>query len=152
MTAMTPEITETIRKFGHPATLIGETEWWVALFRRKQATLGALVLAAKCPVTAFSALPGEAFADLGVATRAVETALKAFVAYEKINYLMLMMVDPNPHFHVLPRYSAPRLFGGVSLPDFGWPGPPLLDRAIELPKDAEAAAIDGLRTHFAKPS
>ena len=32
--------------------------------------------------------------------------LRGFVAYERINYLMLMMVDPDVHFHVIPRYTA----------------------------------------------
>lgn len=147
---MTPQATPAMEKFGYPATLVSETKWWAIQFRRKQATLGSLVLAAKCPVAAFSALPGEAFADLGEATRLIETALSAYVAYERINYLMLMMVDPNPHFHVIPRYSMPRERYGLLVPDPGWPGPPALDRAAELPPDAEAAAIAELRALFEK--
>jgi diadenosine tetraphosphate (Ap4A) HIT family hydrolase len=48
---------------------------------------------------------------------------------------MLMMVDPNVHFHVIPRYSEPRSWGGIDFPDAGWPGPPRvdLDRAMRHP-------------------
>ena len=53
----------------------------------------------------FSALPGEAYKEMGAVVADIERALKAAFAYEKINYLMLMMVDPNVHFHVIPRYS-----------------------------------------------
>jgi len=55
-----------------------------------------------------------------------------FVAYERINYLMLMMVDPNVHFHVIPRYSEPRHWEGLEFPDAGWPGPPQLSSAVAL--------------------
>ena len=47
--------------------------------------------------------------------------------FERINYLMLMMVDPDVHFHVLPRYGSARTFAGVTFEDAGWPGPPRLD-------------------------
>jgi diadenosine tetraphosphate (Ap4A) HIT family hydrolase len=146
---MKPTITPTMEKFGHPATLIGETIWWAAEFRRKQITLGALVLAAKCDVAAFSALPAEAFADLKNAVARVEAALGSFSAYERINYLMLMMVDPHPHFHVIPRYAAPRRFAGLEFSDHGWPGPPALDRVVDLPKAAEDRAIADLRALWA---
>jgi diadenosine tetraphosphate (Ap4A) HIT family hydrolase len=45
---------------------------------------------------------------------------------------MLMMVDPNVHFHVIPRYSTPRRWKDVEFPDCGWPGPPRLDTAVRL--------------------
>ena len=45
---------------------------------------------------------------------------------------MLMMVDPNVHFHVIPRYPGERQWEGVDFPDAGWPGPPDLKSAIAL--------------------
>jgi len=38
---------------------------------------------------------------------------------------MLMMVDPDVHFHVLPRYENPREFGGRTHNDRFWPKPPI---------------------------
>ena len=99
---------ETIRKFGYPATLIAQFDHWVVLLRPAQPTLGALVLAAKSDATAFGDLAAEAHAELAIATKAIESALAQAVGYAKINYLMLMMVDPQVHFHVLPRYEGSR--------------------------------------------
>jgi len=43
-----------------------------------------------------------------------------------------MMVDPNVHFHVIPRYGHARQWGGMDFPDAGWPGPPHLGTAVAL--------------------
>ena len=122
----------TIEAFGWPDSLVREYEHWVVLVRPAQVTLGSLVLAAKSEATAYGDLPAEAFAEQGEIVAAIERALRAFVAYEKINYLMLMMVDPNPHFHVLPRYSETRRWSGLEFPDAGWPKAPQLGTSVAL--------------------
>lgn len=122
----------TVEKFGYPATLLAEFEHWLILLRPGQVTLGSLVLAAKRDATAYHQLPREAFAEQADAIVAIEATLKGFCAYERINYLMLMMVDPNVHFHVIPRYSGSREWNGIEFPDAGWPGAPQLDAAIKL--------------------
>ena len=130
----------TIVKFGYPATLLREFDHWVILLRPAQVTLGSLVLAAKSDATAYGALPREAFAEQADAVAAIERALAAFTRYERINYLMLMMVDPNVHFHVIPRYSEARSWEGIEFPDSGWPGPPQLGGAIAL-SEAQIEAL-----------
>jgi diadenosine tetraphosphate (Ap4A) HIT family hydrolase len=135
----------TIDKFGFPATLVKEFEHWVVLLRPAQVTLGSLVLAAKSDATAYSALAVEAFTDQAEAVKAIEAALRQFSRYERINYLMLMMVDPNVHFHVIPRYSDMRTWGGIDFPDPGWPGPPRLDAALQL----EEGSRDSLAAELA---
>ena len=122
----------TANKFGYPRSLVAETGSWLALARPSQPTLGALVLVCKEPAEAFSELSAAAFADLQVAIRGVEHALSRLVGYARINYLMLMMVDRDVHFHVLPRYEGERSFEGRAFPDHGWPGPPKLAPAVEL--------------------
>lgn len=130
----------TALKFGYPASLVAEYGHWLVLLRPAQATLGALVAVAKDKAEAFSCLPAEAFAELARVSRDVEAALSAFVGYERINWLMLMMVDRDVHFHILPRYSAPRRFGQGEFPDAGWPGVPDLSRSV-TPGQQEAEAI-----------
>ena len=76
--------------------------------------------------TAFSKISPEAFAELPTVLRGMEASLSRAFAYNKINYLMLMMVDPEVHFHVIPRYDAPRSFIQQQFLDQGWPGPPEL--------------------------
>jgi diadenosine tetraphosphate (Ap4A) HIT family hydrolase len=115
---------ETILRFGYPATLVAELEHWVVLLRRHQATLGALILACRDDVTAFAEISPGAFAELGTATRLIEDLLGRTFAYDKINYLMLMMVDPHVHFHVIPRYGRSVDFEGVTFEDPGWPKVP----------------------------
>ena len=123
---------ETMLNFGYPASLIHEYEHWAVLLRPAQVTLGSLVLVAKSEATAFGHLPPEAFAELAAVTRDIEGTLGNEVAYEKINYLMLMMVDPNVHFHVFPRYSGTRTIDDVTIRDAAWPGPPDLKSAPDL--------------------
>ena len=124
---------DTMRKFGYPESLIREYEHWVVLLRPAQVTLGSLVLAAKGDATAFGQLPPAAHAELATVTKEIEAALLTEIGYEKINYLMLMMVDPHVHFHVLPRYEGSKPFNGADLRDAGWPGQPELKSAVTLP-------------------
>ena len=135
---------ETIVKFGWPASLIAEFAHWVVLLRPAQPTLGSLVLAAKSDATAFGDLPAEAHAELKTVTGAIEAALRAAVGYQKINYLMLMMVDPHVHFHVLPRYEGERSGGGLTVRDAGWPGQPDLSAAVT----SDAALRDWVASYF----
>jgi diadenosine tetraphosphate (Ap4A) HIT family hydrolase len=122
----------TLAKFGYPETLLKDFTHWVILRRRAQVTLGALVLVSKHDVTALSALPAEAYAELKSCTSILENALRMFQPFDKINYLALMMVDPHVHFHVLPRYASEQTFEGLFFRDGGWPGMPDLKQVPEL--------------------
>ena len=138
----------TIEKFGWPATLIAEYRHWVVLLRPAQPTLGSLILAAKSDATAFGDLPVEAHAELKIATAAIETALTQAVRYQKINYLMLMMVDPHVHFHVIPRYEGVRNEEGLSITDAGWPGQPDLSQTVKLDSPQQASLVRWLQPLF----
>jgi diadenosine tetraphosphate (Ap4A) HIT family hydrolase len=127
-------------KFGDPVTRIAQTDRWTVLLRPKQPTFGSLVLVCREPVQAFGQVSAQGFAELGGIVARVEATLRGFVAYGRINYLMLMMVDPDVHFHVIPRYAGSRNFGALSFADAGWPGPPALEPAVAL----DTATIDGL--------
>lgn len=137
---------QTAAKFGYPETLIRDYRRWCVLLRPAQATLGALVLVSKDDARRFPDISSEAFIELAVATREIETALATFRPFDKINYLMLMMVDPDVHFHVLPRYQATQAFDGTSYPDPGWPGPPDLKHAVKPEGEARARLIEALRS------
>jgi diadenosine tetraphosphate (Ap4A) HIT family hydrolase len=113
-----------MQRFEYPALLVGDFRHWCLTLRRHQVTLGALVLMAKSEATAFSDLDQAAFTELAGITASIEHGLKTAFGYDKINYLMLMMVDPNVHFHVFPRYAEPRQFGGLAFEDAGWPKAP----------------------------
>lgn len=136
---------QTATRFGYPDTLIREYEHWLVLLREQQITLGSLVLCARSEATEFAALPPAAFAELGAIIPDIERVLRAAVSFEKINYLMLMMSDPNVHFHVLPRYDGERSAAGLTIADLGWPKAPNLAET----RDVDAAERDALCSHLA---
>jgi len=139
---------DTIRRFGYPDTLIAEYRHWVVLLRPEQPTLGSLIVAAIGEAKAFAELPAEAFAELRTVVGHVEAALRAAVGYEKINYLMLMMVDPHVHWHVIPRYEGERESDGIAIPDQGWPKAPQLGGALALNSQQTEALGGWLRSQW----
>ena len=143
---------QTLATFGYPTTLLCEYEHWCVCLRPKQATLGALVLIAKSDVTTFSELPRTAFDELARVTRHIEHVLGEQFRYEKINYLMLMMKDPQVHFHVLPRYSDQRIFAGTAFTDPGWPGPPEFGHVNGIEDQVYTRLIDDLKAMFSTMS
>ena len=139
---------DTILRFGYPDTLIAEYRHWLVLLRPAQPTLGALVLASSSDARRFSDLSPPAFAELGRVVADIEQALGAAVRYDKINYLMLMMVDPHVHWHVVPRYDGVREAEGLAIADTGWPKLPQLGDALALDPARIAALREWLRSHW----
>ena len=139
---------DTARKFGHPATLIAEYDHWLVQIRPAQATLGALVLICKDEADSFSRISPQAFAELGPVTTYIETALARFNPYERLNWLMLMMVDRDVHFHVIPRYSAPQRFADMEFPDPAWPGPPDLSLAVKPDPELLQKLVNAMKANW----
>jgi diadenosine tetraphosphate (Ap4A) HIT family hydrolase len=141
-------INATIAKFGYPHTLVREYQHWLVLLRPSQVTLGSLVLAANSPATAYGDLPSSAFAEQAIVIADIERALTRACDYDRINYLMLMMVDPHVHFHVIPRYDGSRTLDGLNIADAGWPGPPDLKSATPLDASRIASFRDAIAACF----
>ncbi len=140
----------TLVKFGYPGSLVCDYRYWCVLLRPAQATLGALVLAAKSEKKAFSDLPGEAFSEFPLVVREIEHGLATFHPYDRINYLMLMMVDPHVHFHVLPRYAKAQRFDGIHFADPGWPGPPDFKSATDVPEGVRDSLLQAVQRSWPK--
>jgi diadenosine tetraphosphate (Ap4A) HIT family hydrolase len=141
---------ETARKFGYPDSVIHEFDHWLVQLRPAQVTLGSLVLVCKDDAASFGAISAAASTELQTATNAIETALATLFANDKINYLMLMMVDPDVHFHVLPRYATARDFGGASWEDAAWPGPPDITSALAFSDEQKRELLGTLRGSFTR--
>ena len=103
----------------------------MVLVREPQVTMGSLVLICKEDAEAFADVSAEAFAEQKKAVSDIEATLKAapFDAV-KMNYLMLMMKDPQVHYHVFPRPLEEKSFDGITFSDP--PGPPDMTNATEL--------------------
>lgn len=147
---MTAPPNATMVKFGHPESAVVETPSWSVQVRPQQPTLGSLVLVCREAVTAFGQVSPAAFADLQGVIAQVESVLTRFTGYQKINYLMLMMVDPDVHFHVIPRYEGVRTWQGLDFSDAGWPGPPALGSVVALDAAATSSMVAELRTLWAE--
>jgi diadenosine tetraphosphate (Ap4A) HIT family hydrolase len=128
------------QKFRIPGFTVREYRHWLWSLRPVHSTLGASVISARRHAPHFSDMTAEECAELAAVVKDLETRLKSAFDYDKINYLMLMMVDPHVHFHVLPRYADLREFGGITWTDEGWPKPPNSAVGREL-TDAQAAAM-----------
>jgi diadenosine tetraphosphate (Ap4A) HIT family hydrolase len=129
----------TLYKFGYPDSAIADGTCWAVLLRPAQVTLGSLVLVCKEPVQAFSELSQQSFSELRELTGRIERSLKRAFAFDKINYLMLMMVDPDVHFHVIPRYAQERNFAETVFRDPAWPGQPDLSQANDVNDETRVA-------------
>ncbi|MBW2314257.1 MAG: HIT family protein [Deltaproteobacteria bacterium] len=138
----------TAEKFGYPESLLTRFSHWLVLLRPAQPTLGSLVLVCTDDAAQFGGISPEAATELQQATAQIERALARAFANDKINYLMLMMVDPDVHFHVLPRYEGAREFGGASFEDASWPGPPDITARLPLDEAQHQELAAFLRGHF----
>lgn len=139
---------KTIENFGYPASLVEEYTHWVVLLRPQQATLGALILACKEDVLAFGEISEQAHTEMKRITSDLETCLKKCFGYQKMNYMMLMMVDPDVHFHVLPRYATTQKFERVMFDDPGWPALPNLGHAAQVSDTCRAALLSHLKENW----
>jgi diadenosine tetraphosphate (Ap4A) HIT family hydrolase len=135
-------------KFGYPDSLLAEFSHWLVLLRPAQVTLGSVVLLCKDEAGRFGDISVEAATELKQATARIEEVLSAAFHYDKINYLMLMMVDPDVHFHVLPRYAEERAYQGAVFTDLAWPGPPVITSAQDVDTDVLSALTRDLRDRF----
>jgi diadenosine tetraphosphate (Ap4A) HIT family hydrolase len=139
----------TAEKFGYPDALVARSEHWLVLVRPVQPTLGSLVLVCTEPARRFGEIGAAAGADLVAVADRIERALARCFEHDRLNYLMLMMVDPDVHFHVLPRYESARELAGGRFEDASWPGPPDLSRTLTLTDAQRAELTARLRDGFA---
>ena len=119
-------MTQILNTFNFDNLLIKDYSNWYLLLRNDQVTLGSMVLIEKSFHKKLSDISDESFKEFGEIVKEVELSLKNLFQYEKINYLILMMKDPEVHYHIIPRYSQKKNFNYIDFNDDGWPGVPNL--------------------------
>lgn len=107
--------------FDEKNNLIKEYKHWKLLIRNRDTTLGNCVAITKRHLEHFSDIAPEEMTEFTQVVKDIEKSLKQSFAYDKINYLMLMMKDKHTHFHIIPRYSVPKNFAGIDWTDDEWP-------------------------------
>jgi diadenosine tetraphosphate (Ap4A) HIT family hydrolase len=113
-------------KFRVAELLVLDSGAWSWSVRPGQPTLGAGVLSLNRHALQLSDVSASEMAQLAGLIRTLEQTMKAVFDYNIMNYLMLMMVDHQVHYHVIPRYDGIRQFAGLAWLDNGWPGLPVL--------------------------
>lgn len=115
----TPEWFST--KFDLPRLTLKRYAFWTWSLRPAQCTLGASVVSLRRACAAWGEVSAEENAELATVIAEVEGGLRRCFDYDRVNHLMLMMVDSHVHFHVVPRYEAPRERHGLTWTDATWP-------------------------------
>lgn len=134
-------------KFKIEELIIYETEYWLWSLRPVQSTLGSGILSLKRECLTFGELNQQEFTDLYNVIKVIERTLKKTFNYDIMNYLMLMMVDKQVHYHVIPRYERTIDFAETSWVDSGWPGVPNLageEIGIKILEDIRDVIIKNL--------
>ncbi|MDO6775168.1 hypothetical protein AB4140_13400 [Shewanella sp. 10N.286.51.B2] len=122
----------TLRKFGYP----------------EQPTLGTMVLVCKESVHRYSGISPEAAAEQKQIIDDIENVMKHCFDCNKLNYLMLMMVDPAVHYHVIPRYEFSVEFCNQEFIDNQWPNPPSLIDELNLDICEKQNLLNILKSDF----
>ncbi len=126
-------IKDILKKFNKHKNYIFEYKSWLLLYRNKQVTPGSLVLIyCEKDEDSLGGISSEAFYHLPKFINAIEESMRKIYKAEKFNYLALMMVDSQPHFHIFPRYSKPVKFEGREFLDMDWPLPVSIQRDLEI--------------------
>lgn len=118
---------EFVTKFKLTQLKIYESKHWIWSLREGQVTLGSGVISLKREVEKLSDVNAEEYRDLSTLIEVVEKTLTRVFCYDKINYLALMMVDKQVHFHVISRYERQISFANYYWIDKDYPRPPVLN-------------------------
>ena len=82
-----------LKKFKSDKNKIYEYRHWYILLREEQVTLGSLVLIEKGFKQSLSEISIDSFNELYLIIKKIEKIYKKIFNYNKINYIVLMMVD-----------------------------------------------------------
>jgi diadenosine tetraphosphate (Ap4A) HIT family hydrolase len=119
-------INSTLKKFNYPSSLIREYKNWYLLLRPEQVTFGSMVLVEKKSKKNLYKISKQSFIELKIISKNIESFFLKKLKFNKINYLILMMVDPHVHIHIIPRHKRKILFSKKTFIDYGYPKPPNL--------------------------
>lgn len=120
------------KKFNIEELFIGKIGDWVISLRPEQLTLGSLVLSLNRSCESLGDLTPAESKDLAMAFSTIDDIFLRTFNPDKINYLALMMVDNQVHFHVIPRYKSKVEFNGSLYSDNCWPKAHDLNTVISL--------------------
>ncbi|HEY3331621.1 MAG TPA: HIT family protein [Capsulimonadaceae bacterium] len=126
--------------------VVARNDHWALCLNDDQAFLGRCFVALnrhETDVTSLSQAERDSLWDLLAQGKG---ALDKLFKPDHYNYAFLMNLTPHVHMHIIPRYAAPRTFGGVDVTDTAFNAHYDPAAALLLPEPVQAdlaAAIKG---------
>ena len=104
-----------------PEVLVHDFGPWALCLNRNQDLIGRCYLLLRRPCTDPLSITPQEQASLWACAAKSKAALTRLFAPDHWNFAFLMNVDPQVHFHLIPRYRNGRLFRGAEFadPQFG---------------------------------
>ncbi|MGC4046421.1 MAG: HIT family protein [Armatimonas sp.] len=131
-----------------PRFLIAQSERWAVVLNADQTLLGRCYLLLRRPETDVTALTDVELSELWAVTRKTKSVLKALWDPEHFNYAFLMNVDPQVHFHVIPRYEKRKEFSGGTYVDSSFGDHYHVGVARTLEDEGYASIVAAMRGKF----
>ncbi len=120
-----------VEKFRIKELELFDFNYWIVSVRPHQPTVGSLIITLKRNCKSLSELTIEETKELSIVFLKTENLLKEAFSNDKINFLCLMMVDDQVHFHMIPRYEKTLIFNNKCYDDIFWPKPIDISKVIE---------------------
>lgn len=116
-------LSEFAAKFQLKEYAICETKHWILSLRPEQVTLGSCILSLKRECNSVKDISLNEFKDLHPLLQKLESLYMDVFGASIVNYLLLMLVDKQLHFHIIPRYSEEKMLNNRIWKDYSWPNP-----------------------------
>jgi diadenosine tetraphosphate (Ap4A) HIT family hydrolase/predicted kinase len=132
--------------------IIAESTCWRLVLNRNQNCLGKCFLVLRRHLEAVPQLSPAEWTDLHDQLAQATHVLTLALQPDHFNYAFLQNQDRHIHLHIIPRYSAPRVFGGVTFDDPDYPGHYAVPApARHLTQNQFTALAEELRNAFKVP-
>lgn len=146
---MSKTLAEFHKAFRVNELVILKNDHWTWSLRPIQCTLGASVISLNEFSTRLSDAPDGAGKSYLEMVKIVERTLSKCFPYDKINHLMLMMVDSHVHYHVIPRYKGEKNDFNHLWIDEGWPSfPNLMVNHFDNDEELAQAVLNDIKEHL----
>ena len=126
-----------------------EGKFWHIEIHLNQCHLGRCVIVLNTHFENFTDLSDEQVSELWVFIKKIEKTIKKSFNCDLVNYTVLGNIDKHLHVHVVPRYSSPKTFSGVTFTDerFGKNYAPY-DKNFQVTNGVKQKIVKKLKTNL----
>ena len=139
-------INDILEKFNENQNFIYKLNDWKLLYRENQVTFGSMVII-YCgdDCDSLSKVSKKSFSDLPEFINIIEKIMRDTYDANKFNYMALMMIDSQPHFHVFPRFAKSVNFCNKKYNDNFYPKPVVIEDNFKLNTATKTKFINDFR-------